>query len=532
MTPQIVGRYHIVAELGGGGSSNVYLAVARGPANFTRLLVLKRLRERLAFEPAFVVMLLDEARIAARLSHPNIVQMVEMIEVAGEFYIVMEYLEGQTFRNLSARAPVPEQISLTILCDVLEGMHYAHELKDFDGGALAIVHRDLKPSNVFVTYDGLTKIVDFGLARAIGRSTHTAQGVLKGSPAYMAPEQARQRDLDRRADIFAIGVMAWEAATGTRMWGGLKRVDVLTRLLRRELPPPPSEVRPDVSQELDAIVRRATAVEPNDRYATAAEFQKALGHYLGTIGGRATPRQVADHIGTAFATERESIRRKLDEQLARFRRDPSSVSAFGGPNLSLGHTPSPSDTSSGGSSSLPDADAATQVRGPLQRAPERTKVMANSPGRVAAVEAPPSENPSPTDPARPRVQRPLGARSALVALLVALGVVVLVVLRPGTRKAAIAPSPAPSGSPESGVSAKRVEVRLRAAPEEAVFFIDDGGALPNPYEGTLPQTDDAHVLRIVAPNHREMSHTFVAKEDIALRFNLADERRTDAGKAR
>ena len=179
-----LGKYQLVAELGRGGMADVFLAVARGKVGlgFTKLVVIKRLREHLANDADFVAMLVDEARIAARLNHPNVVQMLEIDEVDGEYFLAMEYLDGQPFRRiLQRKADMPgftKTIQYTIIADVLAGLHHAHELTDYDGTPLNVVHRDATPHNVFVTYDGSVKVVDFGIAKAVGRASETRHGII------------------------------------------------------------------------------------------------------------------------------------------------------------------------------------------------------------------------------------------------------------------------------------------------------------------------------------------------------------------
>src|SRR5579859_6512235 len=203
------GRYRLLAELGEVGMGNVYLAVARGPGGFNKLCVLKVLRPLLAQERASVKSFLSEGRLAVRLSHPNVVQTFEVAENAGRQAIVMEYLEGRSLAQIAERAQgeraMPIAMQLHVLGCVLAGLHYAHELSDFDGKPLGIVHRDVSPQNVFVTFDGQVKLLDFGIAKARhAGSVHTSTGIVKGKIRYMAPEQMSGETVDRRADLFAV----------------------------------------------------------------------------------------------------------------------------------------------------------------------------------------------------------------------------------------------------------------------------------------------------------------------------------------
>src|SRR5260370_1330933 len=204
------GKYKLLAELGRGGMANVYLAVARGPSGFNKLVVLKSLRSDLAGDPELLSMFWEEARLAARLNHPHVVQTYEVGEYAGRPVIVMEYLEGQTLANVLQRAKGQMSLALhlRVIIDSLEGLHHAHELTDFAGKALGLVHRDMSPQNVFITFDGQVKVLDFGIAKVVNSQAQTSTGVLKGKVKYMAREQrgAHLRKVSNRGDSSRVQV--------------------------------------------------------------------------------------------------------------------------------------------------------------------------------------------------------------------------------------------------------------------------------------------------------------------------------------
>lgn len=313
-----LGAYRLIAELGHGGMADVYLAAVQGPAGsgFTKLAVIKKLRENLAEDPEFVAMLMDEARITARLAHPNVVQLFEIGEEDGQLFLAIEFLDGQPFhrvRRRFSRPPLelPPEVYYTVLIDVLAGLHHAHELTDYDGSSLDVVHRDVTPHNVFVTYDGVVKVVDFGIAKAMGRRTETEQGVVKGKIRYMAPEQATGGDVDRRADIFAVGVMLWNAATGSKLWADLDDDGVVRGLVTGDFPASPRSIFPDVPKAIDAICRRALAFRSEDRYVTAAEMRVELERFLGPTVADAR-RTLEATMKTAFARERAKTRDILE----------------------------------------------------------------------------------------------------------------------------------------------------------------------------------------------------------------------------
>ncbi len=516
--PDIVfGKYRLIAELGRGGMADVFLAVSTGPAGlgFNKLVVIKRLREHLASDPEFMSMLVDEARIAARLNHPNVIQMIDIGESEGGYFLAMEFLDGQPLNRIRTRArdkgrPLPERIEYSILVDVLAGLQHAHELRDYDGSRLQVVHRDVTPHNVFVTYDGQVKVVDFGIAKAVGRTTETQHGIVKGKATYMAPEQASASGVDRRADIFSVGVMLWEAAVGERMWkdaGDDHRI--IRRLIRGDYQPSPRAVRPDVPAAIDAICRRALAHDAADRFATAAEFEAELVAYLDAGAARVPDRELGVHVSELFSREREETKRVIEEQLAqiatdvnlplaRFGTDPSLVSG----SSSLG--PASGRSGAVGFGSLPLSDR--------QFDPTASTVLANDAPRDALQSAPVTR--------RPRSLK-LAALAAVGAL--ALGVAVWAFV----NRSAVQSETTASAGP-----APQVVLTLRANPPETRFSVDDGPPLGNPYSATVPRDGAPHRIRASAPGYTTITETSTFADDVSLRLELAPEKGTDAGSAR
>ena len=309
---QTIGRYRRLAELGRGGMATVYLAAARGPQGFTKLVVLKELRPDLAQDAEFRSMFLDEARLAARLNHPNVVQTYEVGEDGNRQVIVMEYLEGQPLSR--ARKVLPSPLTYFALSNVLTGLEHAHDLLDFQGKPLNVVHRDVSPHNIFVTYSGEVKLCDFGIAKAADSSAVTATGDMKGKLSYMAPEQARGEIVDKRADLFGVGVVLWETATGRRLWNNMQDVQILAQLLGGAIPTPRS-VDPSVPERLEQICMKALAFEPRDRYATAAEMQADLDAYITSLGLTPTRRALGEAVALAFAEDRARLKQVIEEQM-------------------------------------------------------------------------------------------------------------------------------------------------------------------------------------------------------------------------
>jgi serine/threonine protein kinase/ABC-type branched-subunit amino acid transport system substrate-binding protein len=298
--------------------ATVYLAVSRGPAGFSKLKVIKRLHHDLASDPQAVQMFTDEARVTALLNHPNIVQMHEIMHDGDEYVLEMEYLDGQSLESLTKRAApkggVPLPLGVFVLTQVLAGLHYAHELED--GGAhLAVVHRDVSPHNVMVTYEGAVKVLDFGIAKARDSNVKTESGLVRGKVSYMSPEQATRGIVDRRADVFAVGVMLWQFLTRTRIWAGLGDLEILLRLSSGDIPSP-STVQGDVPPALEAICMRALASKAEDRFSTAAEMQASLEEVLETTAPRTGPKQLAKLACDLFAETRPAMRAQIDRRLA------------------------------------------------------------------------------------------------------------------------------------------------------------------------------------------------------------------------
>ena len=314
------GKYQLFASLGRGGMADVFLSVARGQMGFNKLAVIKRLRQALAEEPAFRNMFLDEARLAARLSHPNIVHTYEVGEQNGVYFIAMEYLEGQSLNKvlkeaLRRKEGIEHEVGARIIADALGGLAYAHGLGDYDGRPLGIIHRDVSPHNIFVTYDGHTKLVDFGIAKAALSSTETEVGVLKGKVAYMSPEQAMGGRIDQRADLFAMGIVLWELLARQRLMTGESAANTLHKLMNEQIPRV-SSVMPNVDPELEAICGKALEKDPQYRWQSAAEMRDALEAWLRSNPVQARQEEVGRKMLHLFGSVREEVQRQVQRHMA------------------------------------------------------------------------------------------------------------------------------------------------------------------------------------------------------------------------
>ena len=314
------GKYQLFASLGRGGMADVFLSVARGQMGFNKLAVIKRLRQALAEEASFRNMFLDEARLAARLSHPNIVHTYEVGEQNGVYFIAMEYLEGQSLNKvlkeaLRRKEGIEPEISARVIADALGGLAYAHALADYDGRPLGIIHRDVSPHNIFVTYDGHTKVVDFGIAKAALSSTETEVGVLKGKVAYMSPEQAMGGRIDQRADLFAMGIVLWEMLARQRLMTGESAANTLHKLMNEPIPRV-SAAMPGIDPELEAIVGKALEKDPQYRWQSALEMRDALEAWLRSNPRPARQEEVGRKMLHLFASVREEVQRQVQRHMA------------------------------------------------------------------------------------------------------------------------------------------------------------------------------------------------------------------------
>lgn len=303
-----------LCRLGQGGMAEVHLADT-APANApAQLVVVKRMHPQHLDDPATVRMFLDEARLALCLSHPNIVRSERLGLFEGRHGIVMEFLEGQPFHQLIKRAYDAEaSLSLDYIVQIaiaaLDGLHYAHELKDVVGNPLGLIHRDVSPQNLFITYDGAVKLLDFGIAKNSMQDGHTRTGLLKGKLSYMAPEQARGERVDRRADLWSLGVVLWEAVTGNRLFKGSNEAATLNLTLTQQVTPP-SHRRPDLPIDLEVILMRALERDPEQRYETAAAMRDDLETWLS--GRDAMPSaSLAQLMARLFGRELREQRRQI-----------------------------------------------------------------------------------------------------------------------------------------------------------------------------------------------------------------------------
>ncbi len=302
---RIVGRYALYDEIAAGGMATVHFGRLLGPVGFSRTVAIKRLHPQFAKDPEFVSMFLDEARVAARIRHPNVVPTLDVVATQGELFLVMDYVQGESLSKLirgvrEQNTRLPPRVVTTIMTGALSGLHAAHEARNERGEPHEIVHRDVSPQNILVGQDGVPRVLDFGVAKAAGRIQTTREGQLKGKLAYMAPEQLHGAS-SRQIDVFAAAIVLWEALTTKRLFAGDNEGIILGKLLNAQIEPP-STYAPE-ARPFDEVVMRGLERDPARRWATAKEFASALERCVGL----ASPTEVGewvDHIARTALHER------------------------------------------------------------------------------------------------------------------------------------------------------------------------------------------------------------------------------------
>ena len=485
-------KYHVIVKLGEGGMALVHLAVVRGVAGVRKLVVLKSIRPELVSDSQVREMFLAEARLAATLNHPNIVQTYEVVVFAGRPVLVMEYMDGQPLSRMlhgERRAQASLAFQLFVLKEVLTGLEYLHNLSDLDGTPLSLVHRDVSPHNIFGTYDGHAKLLDFGIAKKIGSSGNTETGMIKGKVRYMSPEQlVGSVRLDRRADLFAVGVMLWEAITGRRMWEGLTDLQVMQNLVDGKVAAP-SSVAENVPASLEGICLKALAGDVDARYESAASMQADLEKAIDELGLETGSRQVGKRVAESFSELRLATKKVIEEQLKDDNASPVSL-------------------------------VVTDENSVL--APEDAAISADLWGLPSTI----SVSALQADQARRRRLRRrwlIGIGASAAAALVALGSV-RHAHRDGEAQAraavaAAAPPPAPVSTP-TVVEPKLVHVLIQATPPAATLYLDEAPLPKNPFEGNVPSDSARHTIRADASGYRSQTRTAGLNEPLQLDIGL------------
>ncbi|MDI1434985.1 serine/threonine-protein kinase [Polyangium sorediatum] len=456
----IVGRYEIYEAIARGGMGAVHYGRLVGAEGFGRIVAVKRMHPHLLDDVALANAFLDEARLASRIQHPNVVPVIDVVRSEDELLIVMDYVRGESLagplRQHRIRGTLPPlRIVAGIVAQALHGLHAAHEARDASGKPLELVHRDISPQNVLVGVDGLARVVDFGIAKAAQRLQNTKEGELKGKPAYMAPEQFHGQ-ASRATDVYAFGVVLWEALTGQRLYGGENDFQAIMQMLTTQASPP-SSVRPEVPPALDALVMRAITKDAAARFPTAREMALDLERACPL----ASPAEIGEWVSSMAAealAKRDVIVAYIESaQQSAPAEEPPSVRS---PPLSA-RTPAPSQSD----------DVTTKKVGPPSGPTPLAAVVPRPPaaGESVYVEALPREVPPRVAPRDSRLAAIAGAVAFAVAATTGLVYVAFVrpAIMPEASPAASAPlvaPPPPSAAPPAVESAARPLTSASAVP--------------------------------------------------------------------
>jgi serine/threonine protein kinase len=407
--PLQIGRYVLHGEIASGGMASVHYGRLVGTGGFTKTVAIKRLHKALAQTPSFRNMILEEGRLAARVRHPNVVPPLDVLAEAGELLLVMEYVHGESLSRLlraawAAGERVPLPVGAAIMSNVLHGLHAAHEAKDEAGKPLDIVHRDVSPQNIIVGVDGVARVIDFGIAKAVTSEEMTTVGTIKGKVPYLAPEQLEGDPATRRTDMYATAVVFWEVLAGRRLFQGEDDGDVLRQIMTKKIDPP-SAFNPLVAGTVDDVVLRGLARDPKDRYASARDMALAL--------------EEAVHLATASVvgawTERLA-EKTLAERAERIREveaaPPPDAPAVS--DATVGPKPGPMRIPPMGGTAPPDSQPAPQPGSRTQRPPPPLPAAASRPSRSPSMAPPPPAPPTPSSKPKSTIPPPAAAQPATV----------------------------------------------------------------------------------------------------------------------
>lgn len=524
-----IGPYQILARIGVGSMGDVYLTTMDGPAGFSKLAVVKELQPELRSEliaaSATFEKIQSEVRTAARLTHPNVVHTYGAHEEAGRLYLATEYIDGQPWSRvrdaLGQTGALPLDLRLQVLVEVLAGLHYAHELLDYDGTALNAVHCDVHPDHVFVTYDGHVKIVDFGLARTGPVESSVPDGTASAATqtprVYFAPEQARGEAFDRRADVFAVGVLLWEALAGKSFAGDADLPTLRERRARGD-EPKIRDVAPDVPTTLAEICDRALALAPDDRFATAAELREALLAYLGRDMTDSDRAALGTSVVNGFSEERAHIHELIESHLNAAHAQPVADEHFGsGPPVPFPAADEVTNLESAQPSAARDRRAWAAKW--LPRAGIAAAVAAGTlaPLAVWLMNPPSNDDRPPTDSSQLKVT----------------------VLQPATNAPQTVAPPAPQRAPAQPAQpaqpeqpASTLQLKVSASPPGASLLLDGAPLNRNPVMLRHAIDHELHVLSAAGPGYQSEQRVIAFDGDHSVTFELKRVRETAERRAR
>jgi serine/threonine-protein kinase len=519
VTTTQVGRYELLLKLAVGGMGSVYVGRQRGAAGFERLVAVKQMHSHIAQTPEMLGAFLDEARIASLVHHPNVVRVQDVYEAEGECLLVMDYVDGValsgllwSMRRRSER--LPPRVSLRVMIDALLGLHAAHELRNLGGTPMHVVHRDVSPHNVLLgADDGIARVTDFGVARAAERSTQTRTGQIKGKLRYMAPEQASEGEVDRRADVFSAGVVLWELLAGRRFFQGENDAKLLLAITGANYPDL-ATIRPDLPAPLAALVTRALSRNPDERWPSALAFAQALEAWGRASDGLAHHAEVAALVSDACSDQLQAQREAVSAALGR----PSapSLSELSAPPVwpPRPSGPSPFSTQAAFIRAYFPQGAATAAPSLPPTTNEHLSVAAT---RLGPLEAPPG----------PRFARwsPLSVLG-VIAVSAALGMALMITRHrtaPTADHAAAPPVPSAAATPPAAASVRifvvsEAGVSAVEAPSAAEVRVSVAGAtllLPKSNEPVrlgITLADGERVAETIYPDENAVVHVRAVRE--------------------
>jgi eukaryotic-like serine/threonine-protein kinase len=481
----------LLAAVGEGGMGRVWAARQVG-SPLQRLVAVKTAISGQSQTPEFQRLFMDEARIASLIHHPHVCGVYELGEENGTLYLVMEWCDGTSLRQVMDKLPdgrMDLAVAARIVANVASGLHAAHELEDSDGTKLRVVHRDVSPQNILISKNGHVKVADFGVAKAQGQLHRpTETGEMKGKLAYMAPEQVTAKDIDHRADIFALGCVLYETTVGRRPFQGEGALSTLYQLLEQAVAPP-TEVCPGYPAELSSIVLKTLAKDADERFQTAEDLRIALEGWIASAGSKANEREIAALLRATLSDEIDQKSRSINEAAARLKEGPEERSDSTMPRNSR---PASGETTSRNREGATTVDRAVATGGVRERS--------SSWGL------------------------PVGAGIAVLALVVVLAKGTLGTVQPAahstvtspsvsvpaaTHEPPIAPEPV---APAAVVPVKDVYITVRAVPSNASIRIDDGEPVEAPYTLRAAAGSEARTIRASAPNYMSLTRTVAFDE--------------------
>ncbi len=488
-----VGRYDVLFPLASGGMASVYVGRLSGLAGFQRLVAIKIIHAHLARETAFVQMFLDEARLAAGIHHPNVGEIMEVGEDDGLLFMVGELVMGQSLAEMFRRAShmgikISDDVSAWIISRVCLGLHAAHELQDHAGRALKLVHRDVSPKNILISYNGSVKLIDFGVAHAQGRLSHTDAGTLKGKIGYMPPEQIMGKKVDRRGDLFSLGVVLYKMVTGRAPFQGESDGERIHKILQGNFKPP-RKVMPALDGVLEDIILRAMTTKPEERFSTAAQMTSDLESYLRTRTASVGSLQMADLMKELFEEDIFEFQYRLQTA--------PKESAGGGEDLLVPGR----GAKAGSDQSEPPTAAGTPAA--IEHGTIRTKRSSN-------------------------LGLGIGIAGALLAIVAIVLVVIPMISEPDKVAPAVVPPP-PVAEPEPKIEEKipvveevkpPSKITLDIMPANAVISVDGKAMEKGTTELSFPVDGQRYELKVSAVGYTEEIVTFVSDKDQTVKVHL------------